>query len=102
MVASWLATSPLLVGEMTVNIHRYRWKELLEISTESKFESNWFKPIEAMAPQKWCCTVEGVEGVQRLGKFVPPTFQKTSEKFRDLPSYNFARFLSIPLITRKG
>ena len=62
-MARWLAASPLLGGEMSVNIHRYRWKELLEISTESKFESNWFKPIEAMAPQKWCCTVEGVEGV---------------------------------------
>lgn len=61
-MASWLAASPLLGGEMTVNIHRYRWKELLEINNESKFESNRFKAIKDMAPPKWSCTVEGVEG----------------------------------------
>ena len=34
--------------------------------------------------------------VSGLSKFVPPPFQQTSEKFRDLWSYNFARFLSTP------
>ena len=60
-----------------------------------------------MAPPKWSCTVEGVEGnggggVRGLGKFVPSPFQQTSEKFGDLQIYNFTRFLSLPLIKRKG
>ena len=61
-MASWLGASPLLGGEMTVNIHRYRWKELLEISNQSKFKSNRFNAMEAMVPQKWCCMVEGGGG----------------------------------------
>ena len=66
-MASWLGASPLLGGEMTVNIHRYRWKELLEISNQSMFKSNRFNAMEAMAPQKWCCMVEGGGGGRGRG-----------------------------------
>ena len=43
-------------------------------------ESNRFKAIEDMAPQEWCCTVEGVEGVcgvcAGVGQVCAPTIPK--------------------------
>ena len=83
--------SPLLGGEMTVNIHRYRWKELLEISSESKFESNRFKAIEATGPQKWCCTVEGVEGAV-VGQVCAPTIPKNVRKISQLAELQLRLF----------
>ena len=82
---------------MTVNIHRYRWKELLEISSESKFESNRFKAIEATAPQKWCCTVEGVEGVEGgggagVGQVCAPTIPTNVRKISQLADLQLRLF----------
>ena len=104
-----MATSPLLGGEMTVNIHRYRWKELLEISSESKFESNRFKATEATAPQKWCCTVEGVEGggggLQVCAPTIPTNVRKISQlaelqlRLFPLPPPNKKKRLKIVLKT---
>ena len=90
-----MATSPLLGGEMTVNIHRYRWKELLEISSESKFESNRLKAIEATAPQKWCCTVEGVEGGgggAGVGQVCAPTIATNVRKILQLAELQLRLF----------
>ena len=85
--------------EMSVNIHRYRWKELLEISNESSDRRYGSTKMVLNSGGGGGGRGGGMRG---LGKFLPPPFQQTSEKFPDLRSYNFARFLSIPLTKRKG
>ena len=60
-------------------------------------ENNRFKAIEDMAPQEWCCMVEGVDGVwgvcAGVGQVCAPTIPKNvgnisrlAETCRDLTS----------------
>ena len=86
----------LVGGEMTVNIQRYRWKELLEIGNVSKFERNRFKAFEDMTPQKWYCTVEGVEGVEGggvgVGQVCAPTIPTNVGKISRLVELQLRSF----------
>ena len=65
-------------------------------------KSNRFKAIEDMAPQEWCCTVEGVWGVCAVvGQVCAPTIPKNVGNISRLADLQHRSFPLHPPIKKK-